>query len=207
MHKAGARPRETHSLATVRTMASTGSPLVPESFDYVYADIKPDIHLASISGGTDLVSCFALGNPVAPVYRGELQTRGLALAVDVFDDDGKPIRGEKGELVCTKPFPPMPLGFWGDSDGSRYHGAYFDRFPNIWCHGDFVELTERGGLIIYGRSDATLNPGGCSHRDRRDLSPGRAVGGSRREHRVRPVLGQRHAGGAVRPAARRRQSR
>ena len=160
LHKGGARPRETHSLATVRTMASTGSPLVPESFDYVYSDIKPDIHLASISGGTDLVSCFALGNPVAPVYRGELQTRGLGLAVDVFDDDGKPIRGEKGELVCTKPFPPMPLGFWGDSDGSRYHAAYFGRFPNIWCHGDFVELTERDGLIIYGRSDATLNPGG-----------------------------------------------
>jgi acetoacetyl-CoA synthetase len=118
------------------------------------------VQLASISGGTDILSCFALGNPITPVYRGELQCRGLGMAVDVFDDEGQPIRGEKGELVCTKPFPSMPIGFWNDPDGRKYHEAYFDRFPNIWCHGDFVELTPRGGMIIHGRSDATLNPGG-----------------------------------------------
>ncbi|TAH40948.1 MAG: acetoacetate--CoA ligase, partial [Betaproteobacteria bacterium] len=158
--KFGLKPRETHSLATVRAMFSTGSPLVPEGFDYVYRDIKADLQLSSISGGTDIISCFVLGSPVRPVWRGEIQCRGLGLAVDVWDDDGKPVRGEKGELVCTKPFPVMPLGFWNDADGSKYHAAYFDRFPNVWCHGDFCEITAHGGLIIYGRSDATLNPGG-----------------------------------------------
>ncbi|HET8727619.1 MAG TPA: acetoacetate--CoA ligase, partial [Alphaproteobacteria bacterium] len=158
--KQGYRPIETHGLSTVRTMASTGSPLVPEGFDYVYGSVKRDIQLASISGGTDIVSCFALGNPIAPVWRGELQARGLGMAVEVFDDEGRPVRGQKGELVCVKPFPAMPIGFWNDPDGKKYHDAYFARFPNVWWHGDYVELTAHDGLIIYGRSDATLNPGG-----------------------------------------------
>nr|MBP6761783.1 AMP-binding protein [Thauera sp.] len=158
--KFGMRPRETHKLDRLRVMMSTGSPLVPEAFDYVYREIKTDLQLSSISGGTDIISCFVLGSPVLPVWRGEIQSRGLGMAVDVWDEDAQPVRGEKGELVCTKPFPVMPIGFWGDADGSRYHAAYFDRFPNVWCHGDFCEITAHGGLIIYGRSDATLNPGG-----------------------------------------------
>ena len=158
--KFGLKPRETHRLGTVRAMMSTGSPLVAEGFDYVYRDIKADLQLSSISGGTDIISCFVLGSPVLPVWRGEIQCRGLGMAVDVWDDDGKPVRGEKGELVCSKPFPVMPIGFWNDADGSKYHAAYFDRFDNVWCHGDFCEITAHGGLVIYGRSDATLNPGG-----------------------------------------------
>jgi acetoacetyl-CoA synthetase len=166
--KMGLKPRETHKLATVRAIFSTGSPLAPESFDYVYRDIKPDVLLASISGGTDILSCFALGSPILPVYRGELQCRGLGMAVNVYDDEGKPIPaggkdgkgGERGELVCTAPFPAMPIGFWNDPDGSKYRAAYFENFDNIWCHGDFVELTAHEGMIIYGRSDAVLNPGG-----------------------------------------------
>ena len=158
--KAGLRPMETHSLANVRAMASTGSPLAPDSFSFVYEHIKKDIHLASIAGGTDIVSCFMLGNPAGPVWKGEIQMRGLGMAVEVFDDAGQPLRGEKGELVCTKPFPSMPVGFWNDGDGAKYRAAYFEKFPNVWCHGDWVELTEHGGIIIYGRSDATLNPGG-----------------------------------------------
>ena len=158
--KARVQPRRTHSLNSLRTMTSTGSPLAPESFDFVYAEVKRDIHLASISGGTDIVSCFVGGNPTAPVWRGEIQCRALGMAVDVFDERGLPVRGEKGELVCTKPFPSMPLGFWNDPDGRKYHAAYFERFPGIWTHGDYVELTEHDGVIIYGRSDAVLNPGG-----------------------------------------------
>ena len=158
--KFGLKPRETHRLGTVRAMMSTGSPLVAEGFDYVYRDIKADLQLSSISGGTDIISCFVLGSPVLPVWRGEIQCRGLGMAVDVWDDDGRPVRGEKGELVCSKPFPVMPIGFWNDADGSKYHAAYFDRFDNVWCHGDFCEITAHGGLVIYGRSDATLNPGG-----------------------------------------------
>ena len=158
--KFGLKPRETHRLETVRAMMSTGSPLVAEGFDYVYRDIKADLQLSSISGGTDIISCFVLGSPVLPVWRGEIQCRGLGMAVDVWDDDGRPVRGEKGELVCSKPFPVMPIGFWNDADGSKYHAAYFDRFDNVWCHGDFCEITAHGGLVIYGRSDATLNPGG-----------------------------------------------
>jgi len=154
------RPRDTHDLSKLRTMASTGSPLVPESFEYVYDAIKPDIHLASISGGTDIVSCFVLGNPHLPVWPGEIQGPGLGMAVDVFDEDGNPVRGEKGELVCTRPFPSMPVGFWNDPDGEKYFNAYFARFPNIWHHGDFAMWTEHGGVVILGRSDATLNPGG-----------------------------------------------
>ena len=141
-------------------MTSTGSPLVPESFDFVYTKIKRDLHLASVSGGTDIVGCFVSGNPIAPVWRGEIQTRGLGLAVDVFDDEGRPVRGEKGELVCTRPFPSMPVRFWNDPGGEKYHAAYFDRYPGVWAHGDYAEITSHDGVIIYGRSDATLNPGG-----------------------------------------------
>ena len=159
-NKAGVAPRKTHRLENLRTMTSTGSPLSPESFEYVYAEVKKDLHLASISGGTDIVSCFALGNPLGPVWPGELQARGLGMRVDVFDDDGNSIRGQKGELVCTAPFPSMPVSFWNDGDSEKYRTAYFERFPGIWHHGDYVALTEHDGLIIYGRSDAVLNPGG-----------------------------------------------
>ncbi|MGH6660695.1 MAG: acetoacetate--CoA ligase, partial [Rhodospirillales bacterium] len=158
--KSGLQPIKTHRLATVRTLCSTGSPLAPEGFDFVYRAIRKDVHLASISGGTDILGCFCGGDPTKPVWRGEIQARILGMAVEVFDDEGKPVRGRKGELVCTKPFPSMPLGFWGDQDGRRYKAAYFEAFPNVWTHGDYVEITEHGGLIIYGRSDATLNPGG-----------------------------------------------
>ncbi len=158
--KAGLRPRETHDLSSVRLIASTGSPLVPESFDFVYEHIKADVQLASICGGTDIISCFVLGDPLSPVYRGEIQCRGLGMAVDVFDDGGEPVRGAKGELVCTRAFPSMPIGFWDDPGDARYRKAYFERYPGVWCHGDFVELSERGGMIVQGRSDATLNPGG-----------------------------------------------
>jgi len=139
---------------------STGSPLAPSSFDFVYRSVKPDVQLSSIAGGTDLISCFALGNPLLPVYRGELQCRGLGMKVEIFDSDGRSLRGAKGELVCTAPFPSMPIGFWNDADGQLYKRAYFARFPNVWCHGDYAELTEHDGLVIYGRSDAVLNPGG-----------------------------------------------
>ena len=158
--KAGLKPRETHRLDALRTMTSTGSPLAPESFDYVYRDIKVDLHLASISGGTDLISCFVLGNPIGPVWRGEIQTPGLGMAVDVFDDDGRPVRGAKGELVCRRPWPSMPVGFWNDPDGAKYRAAYYERFQGVWHHGDYVAWTPHGGMIIHGRSDATLNPGG-----------------------------------------------
>jgi len=160
INKAGLKPRQSHDLSSVRTLCSTGSPLVPEAFDFVYEHIKQDMCLSSISGGTDIISCFALGNPVLPVYRGELQCRGLGMKVEVWNDYGKPVRQEKGELVCTAPFPSMPIGFWNDPEGEKYHSAYFDRFPNVWCHGDYVELTAQDGIIIYGRSDAVLNPGG-----------------------------------------------
>ncbi|HEX4985684.1 MAG TPA: acetoacetate--CoA ligase [Burkholderiales bacterium] len=160
LNKAGAKPVETHSLASLQTMTSTGSPLVPESFDYVYRAIKKDLLLSSISGGTDIVSCFVLGNPALPVYRGEIQCRGFGLDVRVFDEDGRPVVGQKGELVCTAPFPSMPVRFWNDPDGAKYRAAYFERFPGVWCHGDYMELTARGTAVIYGRSDATLNPGG-----------------------------------------------
>jgi acetoacetyl-CoA synthetase len=160
VRKAGLRPRDTHDLASVRMMTSTGSPLAAENFDFVYDAIKPDIHLASISGGTDIVSCFVLGIPNKPVWRGEIQGPGLGMAVDVFDEDGWPVRGEKGELVCTAPFACMPVMFWNDPDGAKYSAAYFERFPGVWAHGDFAEWTEHRGIVIHGRSDATLNPGG-----------------------------------------------
>ncbi|MCQ8871768.1 acetoacetate--CoA ligase [Mesorhizobium sp. LMG17149] len=160
VRKAGLKPIRTHDLATVRAISSTGSPLSPEDFRFVYDGIKKDVHLASVSGGTDIVSCFVLGVPTQPVWTGEIQGPGLGLAVDVWDDDGRPVRQEKGELVCTKAFPAMPIGFWNDPEGKKYRAAYFERFDNVWCHGDFAEWTEHGGLIIHGRSDATLNPGG-----------------------------------------------
>lgn len=154
------RPREVHDLGSLRSILSTGSPLSAPSFDYVYRDVKPDVRLSSISGGTDIISCFALGNPIGPVWRGELQTRGLGMKVEVFDGNGRPVRGEAGELVCTMPFPSMPIRFWNDPDGAKYRAAYFDVYPNVWRHGDWSKLTEHEGLVIYGRSDATLNPGG-----------------------------------------------
>ena len=154
------KPADSHDLSGLRAILSTGSPLAPESFDYVYRDVKPDLQLSSISGGTDIVSCFALGSPVLPVRRGELQCRGLGMDVAVFDDAGLPVTAEKGELVCRSPFPSMPTGFWNDPDGARYHQAYFLRFEGIWCHGDFAEITPSGGMIIHGRSDTVLNPGG-----------------------------------------------
>ena len=158
--KAGLRPIESHDLSSVRLMTSTGSPLAPESFEFVYDGIKKDIHLASISGGTDIVSCFVGGVPIKPVFKGELQGALLGMAVDVWAEDGTPLAGGKGELVCTAPFPPMPVMFWNDPDGAKYRAAYFERFDNVWCHGDFAEWTTHGGIIIHGRSDATLNPGG-----------------------------------------------
>ena len=158
--KAGLHPRKSQDLSRLRTILSTGSPLASHSFDYVYDSIRQDVHLASISGGTDIISCFAGGNPTAPVYRGELQSRALGMAVDVWDEDGRPLVGEAGELVCTKAFPSMPVEFWNDPDGSKYHAAYFDFFPGVWRHGDWSEITAHDGMIIYGRSDATLNPGG-----------------------------------------------
>lgn len=160
-NKAGIAPKTTHSLPELKAVLSTGSPLVPESFDYVYEKIADDICLSSMSGGTDIVSCFALGNPALPVVRGELQCIGLGMDVRSYSDSGEPLPvGEKGELVCVKPFPSMPIGFFNDKDGSRYHDAYFNRFDNVWCHGDYISLTDAAGMIIYGRSDAVLNPGG-----------------------------------------------
>jgi len=158
--KAGVRPARSHDLSRLRTICSTGSPLAPESFDYVYDWIKEDVQLASIAGGTDIVSCFMLGCPILPVWRGEIQALGLGMAVEVFDEKGQVLRGKPGELVCTRPAPSMPVGFWGDEDGSRYRAAYFERYRNVWHHGDLVEITGHGGVVIYGRSDATLNPGG-----------------------------------------------
>ncbi len=158
--KEGLVPGQTHDLPALRAILSTGSPLAEHSYEYVHRSIKPDVHLASISGGTDIVSCFALGNPIGPVWRGELQTRGLGMAVDVFDGDGRPADGAEGELVCTRPFPSMPVAFWDDPDGSRYRAAYFDVYPGVWRHGDWARLTAHDGLAILGRSDATLNPGG-----------------------------------------------
>lgn len=160
LEKANVRPRHTHELRRLKTILSTGSPLAHESFDYVYRDFKAEVCLSSISGGTDIVSCFALGNPTAPVWRGELQCKGLGMAVEVWDDAGKPVHGEKGELVCVKHFPSLPVGFWNDPQGEKFHDAYFATFPGVWAHGDYAEETEHGGLIIHGRSDAVLNPGG-----------------------------------------------
>jgi acetoacetyl-CoA synthetase len=156
----GVRLDDAFDLATVRLMTSTGSPLSPEGFDYVYDAIFPEAQLASISGGTDIVSCFVLGNPLLPVYRGEIQGPGLGMDIDVFDENGRPMSSGKGELVCKTPFPAMPVGFWNDADGAKYSKAYFERFPGVWHHGDWCEWARHGGIVIHGRSDATLNPGG-----------------------------------------------
>jgi acetoacetyl-CoA synthetase len=158
--KEGIKPRESHDLSALRSILSTGSPLAAHSFDYVYNDVKSDVRLSSISGGTDLISCFALGNPVGPVWRGEIQVRGLGMKVEIFDDEGHAIAERPGELVCTAPFPSMPVYFWNDPSGEKYRSAYFDHFPNAWRHGDWAELTSHDGVVIYGRSDATLNPAG-----------------------------------------------
>ncbi len=160
LEKAGLTPRRTHDLSRLKAILSTGSPLLPQSYDYIYRDIKPDVQLSSIAGGTDLISCFALGCPILPVWQGELQCRGLGMKVEIYDDAGRPVRGRQGELTCTAPFPSMPVSFWNDPDGRIYHRSYFERFPGVWAHGDHAELTEHDGLIIYGRSDAVLNPGG-----------------------------------------------
>ena len=158
--KAGLAPRDTHDLGRLRTIISTGSPLAAHSFDFVYEHVHPDVHLCNVSGGTEIISCFAGGDPTAPVRRGELQMLALGMAVDIFDPDGRPLRGAPGELVCTRPFPSMPVAFWNDPDGARYRAAYFAHFPGVWRHGDWAELTPAGGLAIHGRSDTTLNPGG-----------------------------------------------
>jgi acetoacetyl-CoA synthetase len=160
VEKSGLKPGEKYDLANLRTICSTGSPLSEESFQYVYRDIKSDVDLASISGGTDIISCFALGSPILPVYEGELQCRGLGMKVEAYDLGGRPVTGEQGELVCTATFPSMPIYFWNDPDYVKYKSAYFETFPNIWHHGDFIEITEHGGVKIFGRSDATLNPSG-----------------------------------------------
>ncbi len=160
IEKAGLKPRASHDLVKLRALLSTGSTLTHEGFRYVYRDVKQDVQLVSMTGGTDLVSCFVLGNPNLPVHEGELQCRGLGMAVEVWNDSGQPVRGEKGELVCTVPFPSCPIGFWGDPDGAKFRAAYFDKYPNVWAQGDFAEITEHGGFIVHGRSDAILNPGG-----------------------------------------------
>ncbi|BBT40257.1 acetoacetate--CoA ligase [Pseudomonas putida] len=160
LEQEGLEPAKSHRLNSLRLIMSTGSPLSPHSYDYVYGKIKPDLCLASMSGGTDIVSCFVLGNPVLPVRRGEIQCKGLGMAVEVWNEHGQPVIGEKGELVCTRNFPSMPVGFWGDNDGSRYHDAYFSQYPGVWAQGDYAEQNAEGGMIIHGRSDAVLNPGG-----------------------------------------------
>lgn len=160
LRAAGVKLGKDYDLSSVRLMTSTGSPLSPEGFDYVYSHLLPNVQLASISGGTDIISCFVLGNPVQPVHRGEIQGPGLGMDVDVYDEDGRPLGQGKGELVCRAPFPSMPAGFWNDPEGVKYRAAYFDRFPGTWCHGDWCERTAHGGFVIHGRSDATLNPGG-----------------------------------------------
>jgi acetoacetyl-CoA synthetase len=154
------RPKDTFDLSDLRAVLSTGSPLAPESFDFVYDAIKDDVQLSSISGGTDIISCFAAGNPILPVRRGELQCLALGMAVEIYDEDGNSLINENGELVCTKAFPSMPVGFWNDPDNAKYHAAYFERFPGVWAHGDYAEITSERGMLIHGRSDAVLNPGG-----------------------------------------------
>lgn len=160
LEKAGVRPRDEFDLPALKTILSTGSVLAPESFDYVYDAISAEVQLSSISGGTDIISCFAGGNPLLPVRRGELQCLALGMQVQIYNDDGEAVIGQNGELVCSNAFPSMPVGFWNDPDDQKYHAAYFDRFPGVWAHGDYAEITPNGGMVIYGRSDAVLNPGG-----------------------------------------------
>jgi len=159
-HKKGILPGENYDLTALKTILSTGAPLSDENFQWVYKNVKSDIQLSSISGGTDIVSCFMLGNPMLPVYSEEIQCRGLGMKVEAFDDDGNSLLDEKGELVCTEPFPSMPVYFWNDPDNNKYRSAYFEHFPGVWRHGDYIRITRNEGVIVYGRSDATLNPGG-----------------------------------------------
>ncbi|MEK7731338.1 MAG: acetoacetate--CoA ligase, partial [Planctomycetota bacterium] len=158
--KLNLHPGSQHNLSKLRAVLSTGSPLTIENFRWVYDNVKHDLQLSSICGGTDIISCFMLGNPMLPVYAGEIQSIGLGMDVRAFDEKGNPVIGQKGELVCCSPFPSQPTGFWNDPGGEKYRNAYFEVYPDVWRHGDFVEITERGGVIVYGRSDATLNPGG-----------------------------------------------
>ncbi len=158
--KAGLTPSTSNNFSSLKTILSTGSPLPPESFEWVYKHVKTDLQLSSISGGTDIVSCFMLGTPLSPVFSGEIQRRGLGMKVEVFDDEGRSVIDQVGELVCTAPFPSMPIGFWNDAENSKYRAAYFNRFPGVWCHGDYISINSRGGVVVYGRSDTTLNPGG-----------------------------------------------
>jgi acetoacetyl-CoA synthetase len=160
LQNAGVKPKEQYDLSSLKAVLSTGSPLSIEGFEFVYREVKEDIQLASISGGSDINGCFAGGNPMGPVYAGELQCRCLGMAVEAFDENGKPVRNRQGELVCTAAAPSMPIYFWDDESGEKYRDAYFDVYPGIWRHGDFIEINDRGGVVIYGRSDATLNPGG-----------------------------------------------
>ena len=197
--KSGLRPRDTHDLSSVRGILSTGSPLLPETFDFVYDAVKPDVRLSSITGGTDLIGCFAQGNAAAPVWRGEIQCLALGMKVEVFDEGGRPLgAGEPGELVCTAPFPSMPVGFWNDPDGAKYHGAYFERFPGVWRHGDWVERTGHGGLIVHGRSDAVLNPGGVRIGTAEIYRQVEQLDEVEEGHRHRPGVGRRRAGGPLR---------
>jgi acetoacetyl-CoA synthetase len=177
------RPLDAHDLPGVRMIISTGSPLAPESFDYVYAAVKKDVCLASISGGTDIMGAFVDASAVLPVYRGELQCRSLGMAVEVFEEEGESVVGKKGELVCTKPFPSMPLGFWNDSGGERYHAAYFAKYPNVWCHGDWCELTKRGTMIVYGRSMRPSIRAACASAPRRSTAWSSASPTSRKRWR------------------------
>ena len=196
--KAGLRPAETHPLPDLETIASTGSPLVPESFDFVYEHIEQDVALASISGGTDLLACFVGPNPQGPVYRGEIQGPALGMAVEIWNDAGERVIEERGELVCTQPFPTVPLCFWNDPDGTAYEAAYFDKFPGIWCHGDFAMETRHGGYLIMGRSDAVLNPGGVRIGTARDLPAGRAARRGRGSGRSGTGVGGRRPRGVLR---------
>jgi acetoacetyl-CoA synthetase len=160
LQNAGVKPADAYDVSSVRTILSTGSPLSVESFHFIYENVKKDVHLASISGGSDLNGCFVAGNPMGPVYAGEIQCRCLAMKVAAFGPDGQPVINQQAELVCTAPWPSMPIYFWDDPEGEKYHAAYFDVYPHVWRHGDFIEINDRGGVVIYGRSDATLNPGG-----------------------------------------------
>ena len=160
IEKSGMVPKEKFDLSNLKTILSTGSPLSEENFNWIYRNVKTDIQLSSISGGTDIISCFMLGNPILPVYSGEIQCRGLGMKVEAYDENGNVVIDEKGELVCTQPFPSSPIYFWNDPENEKYKNAYFNRFPNVWHHGDFIKITQNGGVVVYGRSDATLNPGG-----------------------------------------------
>jgi acyl-coenzyme A synthetase/AMP-(fatty) acid ligase len=204
---AGLVPSTGRRFQHLRTVFSTGSPLARTGFEWIYRDVKADVHLASISGGTDIVGCFMVGVPTEPVYAGEIQAPALGVDLAAFDDDGRPVVGRPGELVCRQPLPSMPLGFWGDADGSRYRAAYFERFPGVWRHGDLIEITEHRGIVVYGRSDATLNPGGVRIGTAEILPAPRNHAGDRRGPRRRQARGRRRRDLAVRRAEGRADAR